>query len=113
YEGYERHLRACNALDFEDIILKMMHLAESETDAGAEVRGRFHYVLVDEFQDTNHIQYRLIRQLVAGHHNLCVVGDDDQSIYRWRGADIRNIRGFRQDFPEATVIKLEQNYRST
>ena len=113
YEGYERHLRSCNALDFEDIILKMMHLAESETDAGAEVRGRFQYVLVDEFQDTNRIQYRLIRQLVAGHHNLCVVGDDDQSIYRWRGADIRNIRGFREDFPDATVIKLEQNYRST
>lgn len=113
YEKYEQHLRAANALDFEDIILKMMHLAEADTDEGAEVRGRFRYVLVDEFQDTNRIQYRLVRQLVARHHNLCVVGDDDQSIYRWRGADIRNIRNFRLDFPEANVVKLEQNYRSS
>jgi DNA helicase-2/ATP-dependent DNA helicase PcrA len=113
YAAYEEKLRASNALDFEDLILRVARLAESETLEGEELRGRFRYVLVDEFQDTNHIQYRLVSQLVKNHHNLCVVGDDDQSIYRWRGADIRNIRGFRRDFPEARVVKLEQNYRST
>jgi DNA helicase-2/ATP-dependent DNA helicase PcrA len=113
YQRYEKHLSDANAVDFEDLILKVSDLAESESAAGEELRRRFRYVLVDEFQDTNRIQYRLVRQLVSGHGNLCVVGDDDQSIYRWRGADIRNIRGFRHDFPGAEVIKLEQNYRST
>jgi DNA helicase-2/ATP-dependent DNA helicase PcrA len=113
YERYEAHLRAANAVDFEDLILKVTRLAESDSVEGEELRRKFQYVLVDEFQDTNHIQYRLVRQLVRQHHNLCVVGDDDQSIYRWRGADIRNIRGFRHDFGEAEVVKLEQNYRST
>jgi DNA helicase-2/ATP-dependent DNA helicase PcrA len=113
YEGYEKHLRAANAVDFEDLILLMTRTAEADSPEGEELRNRFRYVLVDEFQDTNHIQYRLVRQLVRNHHNLCVVGDDDQSIYRWRGADIRNIRGFKHDFPEAEVVKLEQNYRST
>jgi DNA helicase-2/ATP-dependent DNA helicase PcrA len=113
YERYEEHLQSANAVDFEDLILKVTRLAESDTPEGEHLRNRFRYVLVDEFQDTNHIQYRLLRQLVRNHHNLCVVGDDDQSIYRWRGADIRNIRGFRNDFPEAEVVKLEQNYRST
>src|SRR5260370_3189320 len=113
YEAYDRHLQAANAVDFEDLILKMTRIAESDGPEGEELRNRFRYVLVDEFQDTNHIQYRLVRQLVRNHHNLCVVGDDDQSIYRWRGADVRNIRGFKSDFPEGEVVKLEQNYRST
>jgi len=113
YERYEKHLLASNAVDFEDLILRVTRIAESDSPEGEELRHRFRYVLVDEFQDTNHIQYRLVRQLVKHHHNLCVVGDDDQSIYRWRGADIRNIRGFRNDFPEAEVVKLEQNYRSS
>ncbi|HMJ56632.1 MAG TPA: UvrD-helicase domain-containing protein [Polyangiaceae bacterium] len=113
YERYEQHLHAANAVDFEDLILRMTRIAESESPEGEDLRHRFRYVLVDEFQDTNQIQYRLVRQLVKHHHNLCVVGDDDQSIYRWRGADVRNIRGFKQDFPEAEVVKLEQNYRST
>jgi len=113
YERYEAHLKSANAVDFEDLILRMTRIAESDTAEGEDLRRRFRYVLVDEFQDTNHIQYRLVRQLVKNHHNLCVVGDDDQSIYRWRGADIRNIRGFKHDFPEAEVVKLEQNYRST
>jgi DNA helicase II / ATP-dependent DNA helicase PcrA len=113
YERYEQHLKDANAVDFEDLILRVTRIAESESPEGEDLRNRFRYVLVDEFQDTNHIQYRLVRQLVRNHKNLCVVGDDDQSIYRWRGADIRNIRGFRHDFPGAEVIKLEQNYRST
>jgi len=113
YERYEQHLGSANAVDFEDLILKVTRIVEATTPEGDELRRRFRYVLVDEFQDTNHIQYRMVRQLVFYHHNLCVVGDDDQSIYRWRGADIRNIRGFRNDFPEAEVVKLEQNYRST
>src|SRR6185369_2938176 len=113
YERYEQHLKAANAVDFEDLILRVMRIAESELPEGEDLRNRFRYVLVDEFQDTNHIQYRLVRQLVRNHKNLCVVGDDDQSIYRWRGADIRNILGFRDDFPYAEVVKLEQNYCSS
>jgi DNA helicase-2/ATP-dependent DNA helicase PcrA len=114
FEAYERHMTGANAVDFEDLILKVMLLAEDpESVAGADLRRRFKYVLVDEFQDVNVTQYRLLRALVHDHGNLCVVGDDDQSIYRWRGADVRNIRGFRRDFPAATVVKLEQNYRST
>ncbi len=112
YERYEKKLASCNAVDFDDLLLHVMRISESESPEGYELRERFRYVLVDEFQDTNHVQYRLLRQLVAGHRNLCVVGDDDQSIYRWRGADVRNIRGFRHDFPGAEVVKLEQNYRS-
>ena len=114
FTAYERHMTSANAVDFEDLILKVMRLAEDpESPAGEELRRRFRYVLVDEFQDVNLTQYRLLRALVTGHGSLCVVGDDDQSIYRWRGADVRNIRGFRRDFPGAVVVKLEQNYRST
>jgi DNA helicase-2/ATP-dependent DNA helicase PcrA len=112
YVRYEAHLRAANAVDFEDLIVLTTKLAEHPREGG-QLRRRFEYVLVDEFQDTNATQYRLLRALTEGHRNLCVVGDDDQSIYRWRGADVRNIRGFRKDFPDATVIKLEQNYRSS
>jgi DNA helicase II / ATP-dependent DNA helicase PcrA len=111
YRTYEERLRAANAVDFEDLILMMARLLEGPE--GDRIRRRFDYVLVDEFQDTNATQYRLVRDLVTQHRNVCVVGDDDQSIYRWRGADVRNIRHFRRDYPDATVIKLEQNYRST
>jgi DNA helicase-2/ATP-dependent DNA helicase PcrA len=116
YTNYEAALRAANAVDFEDLILDVVRILERDGDAGGEgerMRRRFEYILVDEFQDTNAMQYRLLRQLAKHHHNLCVVGDDDQSIYRWRGADVRNIRGYKKDFPDAGVVKLEENYRST
>jgi DNA helicase-2/ATP-dependent DNA helicase PcrA len=113
YAEYQKALLRSNAVDFEDLILYALRIAESKTQAGEELRSRFHHVLVDEFQDTNGIQYRLVRALSEKTRNLAVVGDDDQSIYSWRGADIRNILGFRHDFPDATVVKLEQNYRST
>ena len=112
FREYEKRLRAANAVDFEDLILLVARLLE-KTAEGDKIRRRYDYVLVDEFQDTNAIQYRFLKDLVRDHKNLCVVGDDDQSIYRWRGADVRNIRGFRRDYPEATVVKLEQNYRSS
>jgi DNA helicase-2/ATP-dependent DNA helicase PcrA len=114
YRRYEAQLQAANAVDFEDLILYVLRILEKGKEAEANaIRRRFDYVLVDEFQDTNATQYRLLRELTRAHRNLCVVGDDDQSIYRWRGADVRNIRGFRHDFPEAKVVKLEQNYRSS
>jgi DNA helicase II / ATP-dependent DNA helicase PcrA len=120
YAGYERALRAADAVDFDDLILHMVRLLERRASAGSltghageELRKKFDYVLVDEFQDTNAIQYRWVRAFAERTQNLCVVGDDDQSIYAWRGADIRNIRNFAADFPDASVIKLEQNYRST
>ncbi len=111
---YQQSLATSNAVDFEDLLLHVMHLVEqADAAAGRELRDRFQYLLVDEFQDTNLVQYRILRALSAQSRNLCVVGDDDQSIYRWRGADVRIIRGFRKDFADAQVIKLEQNYRST
>ncbi|MSP23658.1 MAG: ATP-dependent DNA helicase [Myxococcales bacterium] len=114
YKEYEQRLRAANAVDFEDILLHVLRLVEDEQSAeGRELCARFEHVLVDEFQDTNLVQYRLVRALSRARRNLCVVGDDDQSIYRWRGADIRNIRGFRSDYPDARLIKLEENYRSS
>jgi DNA helicase-2/ATP-dependent DNA helicase PcrA len=113
YAAYQAALLRANAVDFEDLIVYALRIAESKTQAGDEMRSRFTHVLVDEFQDTNGIQYRLVRALSSKTRNLAVVGDDDQSIYSWRGADIRNILGFRHDFPDATVVKLEQNYRST
>ncbi len=113
YEGYERALAAANAVDFDDLILHVLRVAEGQGPASEELRARFTHVLVDEFQDTNQVQYRLVRALSAGTRNLCVVGDDDQSIYSWRGADVRLILGFQRDFPDAVVVKLEQNYRST
>ncbi len=114
YELYQKALLSSNAVDFEDLILLMMRLSEAQNSvAGEELRSRFGFVLVDEFQDTNSTQYRLVRALSAQTRNLCVVGDDDQSIYRWRGANVGIIRGFRRDFPDACVVKLEQNYRSS
>jgi DNA helicase II / ATP-dependent DNA helicase PcrA len=114
FHAYQRHLKDANAVDFEDIILRIVQIVEDrESPVAAELRRRFRHVLVDEFQDVNMAQYRLVRAFAGESQNLCVVGDDDQSIYRWRGADVRNIRNFRRDFPAATVVKLEQNYRST
>lgn len=114
YSRYQDALLASNAVDFDDLLIYVMRIVETaDSAAGKELRQRFSYVLVDEFQDTNLVQFRIVRALCAETRNLCVVGDDDQSIYSWRGADVRLIRGFRKDFPDATVIKLEQNYRST
>ncbi len=113
YAEYEKRMDMCGALDFGDLIYRLVVALEEDDALRREVSGRFEHVLVDEFQDTNHAQYRLVRALCAQHRNVCVVGDDDQSIYRWRGADRRNILDFRREFPDATVVKLEQNYRST
>ena len=106
-------MRAASALDFGDLIYRLVLALEHDPEFRRELSDRFRYLLVDEFQDTNHAQFRLVRALCATHENLCVVGDDDQSIYRWRGADRRNILDFRRAFPSAHVIKLEQNYRSS
>lgn len=114
FEGYEKAMKTANAVDFEDLIVLATRISESKTLAsGQELRERFDHILVDEFQDTNQMQYRLIRALALRTRNLCTVGDDDQSIYRWRGGDVRLIRNFRKDFSDVTVVKLEENYRST
>ena len=113
YTTYEERLQQANALDFGDLIYRTVRALESDEAFREAVVGRFSHVLVDEFQDTNHAQFRLVQLLSEGHRSLCVVGDDDQSIYRWRGADRRNILDFRASFPDATLVKLEQNYRST
>lgn len=113
YQMYEQRLKAANALDFDDLIIKTLELFASFADVLAYYAARFHYVHVDEYQDTNYAQYMLVKLLSSHHGNLCVVGDDDQSIYAWRGADIRNILEFEKDFPNAHVVRLEQNYRST
>lgn len=113
YSAYQMRLAKCNALDFGDLILTTVRLFEEFPEVLGHYREKWQWLLVDEYQDTNPIQYRLIRLLAGERRNLCVVGDDDQSIYRWRGADIRNILDFERDFPGVTVVKLEQNYRST
>ena len=113
YSLYQKKLLANNAMDFDDLMNVAVRLLEEYPDVLAKYQQRFKYVLVDEYQDTNHTQYTLTRMLAAKHRNLCVVGDADQSIYGWRGADISNILDFEKDYPEASVIKLEQNYRST
>ena len=102
-----------NALDFDDLLLRAAELFEKNSVVRDKWRNRFKHILIDEYQDTNHIQYRLVKALVSSERNICVVGDDWQSIYSWRGADFTNILNFERDFPGATVIKLEQNYRST
>lgn len=112
YKEYQRQLKANNAMDFDDLLLNALHVLRENPDILAQYQNRFKYIMVDEYQDTNHIQYEIIRMMAMAHQNLCVVGDDDQCIYQWRGADIRNILDFEKDFPAAKVIKLEQNYRS-
>ena len=113
YDAYRRTLEDAGALDFDDLLLKTVDLVEKNERIRAAYGTKFKYILVDEYQDTNRPQYILIRRLAEVHRNLCVVGDPDQSIYKWRGADLRNILDFEQDFPDAHVVKLEQNYRST
>ncbi len=113
YPAYQAALREQNAFDFDDLLVKPVELFETEAAVLGHYRNRFRFVLVDEYQDTNHAQYRFVELLAREHGNLMVVGDDDQSIYGWRGADIRNILDFESDFPDARVIRLERNYRST
>lgn len=113
YEQYEDRLLAANAMDFDGMIFNTVKLFGQNEDVLAYYSGKFKYIMVDEYQDTNHAQYKLVKQLASAHRNICVVGDDDQSIYRFRGATIENILNFELKYPDATVIKLEQNYRST
>jgi DNA helicase-2/ATP-dependent DNA helicase PcrA len=113
YERYLRALADANALDFDDLLLKTVELVETSERVRGFYARKFRYVMVDEYQDTNRPQYLLIRRLAEVHRNLAVVGDPDQSIYKWRGADLRNILDFEHDFPEAKIVRLEQNYRST
>jgi len=113
YELYQKKLRENNALDFDDLIMLTVRLFETRPDVLEYYQERFRHILIDEYQDTNRAQYVLVNLLARKHRNLSVVGDDDQSIYRWRGADLRNILEFEKDYPEVKVVKLEQNYRST
>ena len=113
YELYQKKCLAAGAMDFDDILLQMNILLKRFPEACASIAGRFRYILVDEYQDTNHAQYIILRRLAEPHHNLCVVGDDSQSIYGFRGARIENILRFKKDYPEAKEFRLEQNYRST
>src|ERR1700735_5188295 len=113
YRQYEERLRQANALDFDDLLLETVRLLAHDEDLRRQYNHRFEFVMIDEYQDTNRTQYELIRLLTESHKNLCVVGDEDQSIYGWRGAGIRNIRDFERDYTTAAVTRLEQNYRST
>jgi DNA helicase-2/ATP-dependent DNA helicase PcrA len=113
YEEYRKELRKANALDFDDLLLETVRLLKAVPSVREYYNRRFQYVMIDEYQDTNRPQYELMLLLAGSHHNICAVGDEDQSIYSWRGADIRNILEFEKDFPEAKIIRLEQNYRST
>ena len=113
YAEYQRQLKSSNALDFDDLIMKTVELLQSDPEVKNYYQERFHYIMVDEYQDTNTAQFELIRLLAGKYQNLCVVGDDDQSIYKFRGANIYNILNFEKHFPDAKTIKLEQNYRST
>ena len=112
YAEYQKQLMAANAMDFDDLLWNGVRLLEQEPDVLGYYADRFRYIMVDEYQDTNYLQYKLIKLLASGYGNLCVVGDDDQCIYQWRGADIRNILDFENDFRNAYVVRLEQNYRS-
>ncbi len=113
YAGYQKLLKEANALDFDDLLLKTVQMLESSKKVRAKWQKHFSHILIDEYQDTNAAQYQLVKILAKKHQNICVVGDDWQSIYSWRGADYRNILNFEKDYPNTTVIKLEQNYRST
>lgn len=113
YEKYEKKLKKNQALDFDDLIMVTIQLFERVPDVLEYYQRKFQYIHVDEYQDTNHAQYLLVKQLASRFKNLCVVGDSDQSIYGWRGADISNIMSFEKDYPNAKTILLEENYRST
>jgi len=113
YAHYERILAERNALDFDDLLMKTAFLLEGRPEVCDELAERFKFLLIDEYQDTNHAQYRIAKALASRHNNICATGDPDQSIYRWRGADIRNILAFEKDWPNATIVKLEENFRST
>lgn len=113
FRTYESEMKKANALDFGDLLIKVLEIFKMYPDVLAQYQQHFKFVLVDEYQDTNHIQYMITKMIAEKHRNLCVVGDEDQSIYSWRGADISNIMNFEQDFPETKVVKLEENYRST
>ena len=113
YEEYEKQLRSNNALDFDDLLFKTVQLFQTQKDVLEYYQERFRYIMVDEYQDTNTVQFELIHLLASKYRNLCVVGDDDQSIYKFRGANIKNILDFEHVFDDTKVIKLEQNYRST
>jgi len=113
YKAYEAEMKKANSLDFDDLLMKTYELFRMYPDVLKMYQEKFRYIMVDEYQDTNHIQYLLVQMLAKAHRNLCVVGDEDQSIYSWRGADIKNILDFEKDFPEAKVVKLEENYRSS
>lgn len=113
YTKYQHRLRSNNSLDFDDLIMKTIQLFKEVPEVLDFYQKKFKYIHVDEYQDTNRAQYMLCRMLAESHHRICVVGDSDQSIYRWRGADISNILNFEEDYPEAKTILLEQNYRST
>jgi DNA helicase-2/ATP-dependent DNA helicase PcrA len=113
FKGYQAELRKCNALDFDDLLLEAVRLLKVSTEARERYQRRYRYLLVDEYQDTNRPQYELMKLLAGERKNVCAVGDEDQSIYSWRGADIRNILEFEKDFPDAHIVRLEQNYRST
>ena len=112
YKLYQKRLKENNALDFDDLIMKTVELFKKDQETLEFYQRKFQYIMVDEYQDTNGVQYEFVRLLAEKHRNICVVGDDDQCIYQWRGADIKNILGFEKDYPDAKVIKLEQNYRS-
>jgi DNA helicase-2/ATP-dependent DNA helicase PcrA len=113
YQGYKAELRKCNALDFDDLLLEAVRLLKVSAEVRERYQRKYKYVLIDEYQDTNRPQYELMKLLAGEHQNVCAVGDEDQSIYSWRGADIRNILEFEKDFPNARIVRLEQNYRST
>ncbi len=113
YREYQKELRKNNALDFDDLLMKAVELFQKEPEVLISYQERFRYIMVDEYQDTNTAQFELVRLLAGGHRNLCVVGDDDQSIYKFRGANIKNILSFEDAYPDAMVVRLEQNYRST
>ena len=112
YREYQETLKKSNALDFDDLLVKTVQLLQTQPDVLESYQERFRYIMVDEYQDTNRVQFQLVSPLAGKYKNLCVVGDDDQSIYKFRGANIRNILDFEHEFPDAKVIKLEQNYRS-
>ena len=113
YRRYQNALKAAGAVDFDDLLLLTEELFSRFPKFRAAEAGRFDHLLVDEYQDTNGSQYRIVKALAAGHRNLCVVGDDDQSIYGWRGAEVTHILSFQRDWPDAKVVRLEDNYRST